>query len=141
MPIKIEVRHDAMGVIYHCTGALAIDDFITANTTFLTTPDEILKWRYALVDLTRAESMGDINYANVSRVVSQNRNIAARAVPGALLAVASPRDYSFGLARMWETLVEDVGWETMTFRSVPEAEVWIHSRLKQKFGIDLESES
>ena len=140
MPIKIEVRHDAMGVIYHCTGALAIDDFLTANATFLTTPDEILKWRYTLVDLTGAESM-DINYANVSRVVSQNRTIAAKAVPGALLAVASPRDYSFGLARMWEALVEDVGWETMTFRSVPEAEAWLHSRMKQKFGIDLEQES
>lgn len=140
MPIKIEVRDDAKGVIYHCTGALTIDDFITANATFLTTPDEILKWRYTLVDLAGAESM-DINYADVSRVVSQNRTIAAKAVPGALLAVASPRDYSFGLARMWEALVEDVGWETMIFRSVPEAEAWLHSRVKQKFGIDLGPES
>ena len=138
MPIKIEVQNDAMGVIYKCTGALTIDDFITANATFLTTPDEILKWRYTLIDLTEAESMIGINYASVSAVVSQNRTIAAKAVSGALLAVASPKSYSFGLARMWETLVEDVGWETMTFRSIPEAEGWIHSRLKQKFGIDLE---
>ena len=140
MPIKIEVRHAAMGVIYHCSGALTIDDFIAANATFLLTPEEILKWRYTLIDLTAAQSM-DINYADVSRVVSQNRTIAAKAVPGVLLAVASPRDHSFGLARMWEALVEHVGWETMTFRSVAEAEAWIHARLNQKFGIDLEQEN
>ena len=140
MPIKIEVRHDAMGVIYHCSGALTIEDFIAANATFLITPDEILKWRYTLIDLTSTESM-DINYVDVSGVVLQNRTIAAKAVPGVLLAVASPRDHMYGLARMWETLVEHVGWETMTFRSVAEAESWIYTRVKEKFGIDLTQKS
>jgi hypothetical protein len=140
MPIKIEVRHDAMGVIYHCSGALTIEDFIAANATFLITPDEILKWRYTLIDLTSTESM-DINYVDVSGVVFQNRTIAAKAVPGVLLAVASPRDHMYGLARMWETLVEHVGWETMTFRSVAEAESWIYTRVKEKFGIDLTQKS
>lgn len=139
MPIQIEVRHDAMGVIYHCSGDLTIDDFIAANATFLLTPNEILKWRYTLIDLTAAESM-DISYSDVSGVVSQNKTIAAKAVPGVLLAVASPRDYSYGLARMWEALVEHVGWETMTFRSVAEAESWIHTRVQQKFGVDLKQE-
>ena len=129
-----------MGVIYHCSGALTIEDFIAANATFLITPDEILKWRYTLIDLTSTESM-DINYVDVSGVVFQNRTIAAKAVPGVLLAVASPRDHMYGLARMWETLVEHVGWETMTFRSVAEAESWIYTRVKEKFGIDLTQKS
>ena len=136
MPIQIEVRHDAMGVIYHCRGAMRIQDFFAANEEFLATPAEIRKWRYALIDLKAVESM-DINFDDVSSVVTQNANIAANAVPGVLLAVAAPRDHSFGLARMWETLVERVGWETMTFRSLAEAEEWIQSRVKEKFGIDL----
>jgi hypothetical protein len=45
MPIEIEVRHEAMGVIYHCSGDLTIENFITANAGFLKTPGEIQKWR------------------------------------------------------------------------------------------------
>lgn len=125
-----------MGVIYHCSGAIVIADFFVANQTFLATPDEIRKWRYTLIDLSAVESL-DINYLDVSRVVTQNATIAANAVPGVLLAVASPRDHGYALARMWGALVERVGWETMTFRSVAEAEDWIQRRVKQKFGIDL----
>ncbi len=136
MPIEVEVRHDAMGVVYHCSGAMVIEDFFVANQGFLATPEEIRKWRYALIDLSAVESM-DINYADVSRVVTQNANIAAKAVPGVLLAVASPKDHGFGLARMWEALVERVGWETMTFRSLAEAQDWIQRRVKEKFAVDL----
>jgi hypothetical protein len=138
MPIAVEVRHEAMGVIYRCSGAMVIEDFFTAGQSFLATPQEIRKWRYSLIDLTAVESM-DINFNDVSRVVTQNATIAANAVPGVLLAVASPRDHGFALSRMWEALVERVGWETMTFRSVADAESWIRTRLKQKFGIDLSS--
>jgi hypothetical protein len=136
MPIEVEVRHDAMGVIYHCHGPMVIEDFFVANASFLATPEEIRKWRYTLIDLTAVESM-DIGYQDVSRVVTQNATIAANAVPGVLLAVASPKDHGYALARMWGALVERVGWETMTFRSLAEAEDWIQRRLKQKFGIDL----
>ncbi|HEY6369346.1 MAG TPA: hypothetical protein VIX37_02110 [Candidatus Sulfotelmatobacter sp.] len=136
MPIEVEVRHEAMGVIYRCRGAMVIADFFAANQSFLATPEEIRKWRYTLVDLTAVDTM-DINFNDVSRVVTQNATIAANAVPGVLLAVASPRDHGYALSRMWEALVERVGWETMTFRSIAEAETWIRTRLKQKFDIEL----
>jgi len=136
MPIEIEVRHKAMGVIYHCSHDLTIEDFIAANAGFLHTPSEISKWRYTLIDLVAVESM-KINYEDVSRVVAQNKMIAGKAVRGVLLAVASPRDLGFGLARMWEALVERVGWETMTCRSVEEAKAWIRRRMKEKFGINV----
>ena len=88
-----------MGVIYHCSGDLTIEDFVAANAGFLNTPDEIRKWRYTLIDLVAVELM-KINYADVSRVVDQNKTIAAKAVSGVLLAVASPKDLGFGLARI-----------------------------------------
>lgn len=140
MPIQIEVKHRAMGVVYHCQGAVTIEDFFIAGKGFLVTPEEIRKWRYSLINLTDVESM-DIHYDQVSFIVQQNHQIAAYAVPGVLLAVAAPKDIGFGLARMWEMLVERVGWETRTFRSVVEAEAWIQDRLKQKFGIDLANAS
>jgi hypothetical protein len=136
MPIDIQIRHAAMGVIYHCYDAVTIKDYFEAGNTFLATPDEIKKWRYAIIDLTSVESM-DINFNEVASVVQQNNRIAANAPKGVLVAVASPNDLGYGLARMWEALVERVGWETATFRSRPEAELWILQRVKDKFGINL----
>jgi hypothetical protein len=136
MPIEVEVRHDAAGVVYHCRGRITIDDFLLANQSFLLTPDEIRKWRYSLIDLTTVESI-DINHDDVSRVVTQNATIASNAVHGVLLAVASPQDLGYGLARMWGTLVGRFGWETMTFRTLTEAEDWVVRRVKEKFGMEL----
>jgi hypothetical protein len=61
----------------------------------------------------------DINFNEVASVVQQNNRIAANAPKGVLVAVASPNDLGYGLARMWEALVERVGWETATLPLPP----------------------
>jgi hypothetical protein len=136
MPISIEGRQDGAGVIYHCHGDMTIDDFFQAGIGFLAFPDGVKKWRYAIIDLTSVGAM-KINSDDIRTVVEQNKRIAAIAHPGPLLAVASPKDLGFGLARIWEVLMEQIGWETMTFRSRPEAEAWIRQRAKQKFDLDV----
>lgn len=136
MPVTIEGRQDGAGVIYNCSGAVTIDDFFQAGMAFLASPEEIRKWRYCIIDLTAVKTM-QINPDDVRAVVEQNKRIASLAVPGPVLAVASPNDVGFGLSRMWEVLNEQVGWETMTFRSRAEADQWIQTRVREKFGLDL----
>jgi len=136
MPISIEGRQDGAGVIYHCHGDMTIDDFLQAGIGFLAFPDGVKKWRYAIIDLTSVGAM-KINSDDIRTVVEQNKRIAAIAHAGPLLAVASPKDLGFGLARIWEVLMEQIGWETMTFRSRREAEAWIRQRAKQKFDLDV----
>jgi hypothetical protein len=38
---------------------------------------------------------------------------------------------------MWEAFVVGIGWETRTFRSWDEAEVWVRGMVKEKFNLDL----
>src|SRR5439155_10347189 len=132
MPISIEGRQDGAGVIYHCHGDMTIDDFFQAGIGFLAFPEEIKKWRYAIIDLTSVGAM-KINSDDIRTVVEQNKRITSLAHPGPLLAVASPKDLGFGLSRIWEVLMEQIGWETMTFRSRAVAEAWTRQRAKQKF--------
>ena len=136
MPIDIEDRHNGIGVIYNCRGVVTVDDFFQAGNTFLAAPEDIKKWRYCIVDLTSGETM-QLEYKDVTSIVQQNKHIAVFAVPGVLLAIASPKNLGYGIGRMWEVLVEQVGWETRTFHSRPEAELWIKQRTRQKFGIEL----
>jgi hypothetical protein len=46
-------------------------------------------------------------------------------VPNMLVAIAAPRDYAFGMARMWQAFVEDTGWNTAVFRSRAAASDWL----------------
>jgi hypothetical protein len=136
MPITIEGRQEGVGVIYHCHGDMTIDDFFQAGIGFLAFPERIKKWQYCIIDLTSVGAMR-IHFDDIRALVEQNKRIAAVAQPGPLLAVASPSDPAYGLSRMWEVLMEQIGWETMTFRSRPEAEAWIRQRAKLKFGLDV----
>ena len=136
MPIQIQVLQEGAGVIYDCRGPMTINDFYEATKSFLLTPEEIKKWRYTLIDLTFVDSM-DMDYREIETVVALNRRLAVLSVPGVLLAVASPNDLGYGLARMWEAIVEGIGWETRVLRSRSEAERWVQERAKKKFGLDL----
>ena len=137
MPIEIQVHQEGAGVVYDCQGSVTIQDFLDASKTFLLTPDEIKKWRYTIIDLTSVGPM-EIGFQDVQTVVTLNREIANLGIPGVLLAVAAPGSLGFGLARMWEILSENTGWEIRTFRSRPEAEVWIRERAWQKFELRAE---
>ncbi len=76
-----------------------------------------------------------LNHEEMVSIVERDKRLAAFTPPGALVAVASPRDWVYG--HMWEALLDQIGWETMTFRSRVEAEYWIQQGAKEKFGIIL----
>jgi hypothetical protein len=126
MPIEIQVWDDAAGVGFHCTGTLSAKDFADATESFLATPEAIKKWRYGIIDLTSVESL-NVRYEEVDKLVGRTRHLAQFALSGVIVAVSSPSDLGFGLARMWET---------QTFRSRAEAEFWLKHRVPQKFGLD-----
>lgn len=87
-----------------------------------------------------AAESADISTAELRVVAEQDKRIAALAPPGILIAIVAPHDHGFGLARMWEVFVEGTGWETMSFRSRSDAEVWLREQVKRKTGLDLPDE-
>ncbi len=46
-----------------------------------------------------------------------------------IIAIVAPQAGLFGLARMWETFVDDSTFETMIFKTRAEAEDWIQNKL------------
>jgi hypothetical protein len=136
MPIDLEFLHAGAGVIFHCRGALALKDLFDANNHLLADAAAVKKWRYAIVDLTETDSL-DINYQRGESVVDHNELLAAAAPQGVIIAIASPKDWTFGIARMWQTLAERTGFEIHICRSRSEAEQWVAERVRQKFGMTL----
>jgi hypothetical protein len=136
MPIDLEFLHAGAGVIFHCRGALAIKDLFDANNNFLADAEAVKKWRFAIVDLTETGSL-DINYQSAETVVMHNERLASEAPHGVVIAIASPKDWTFGLARMWQSLAQRTGFEIRICHSRSEAEQWVGERVHAKFGLNL----
>lgn len=136
MPIDLEFLHAGAGVIFHRRGALTIKDLFDANNNLLSDAAAVKKWRYAIVDLSETDSL-DINYQRAETVVDHNERLAAAAPQGVVIAIASPKDWTFGIARMWQTLAERTGFEIRICRSRSEAEQWAADRVRQRFGLTI----
>ena len=98
-----------------------------AENVLLTTEDKVRDITFSLVDLsdvTRFEVTSD----EIHRIADVAKRIALLA-PHIVVAVIAPGDYVFGLARMWETLVESTGWTTAVVRSKAEADAWVKTKL------------
>jgi hypothetical protein len=126
MPIDLEFVFDGIGVIYHCDGNLRAQHFIDANDRLLASPDRLSKLKFAIIDLTTMVPVY-IAPSDMEHIVQQDRQMTPSLPFGLIVALASPQDVGFGLARMWEAFAEGIEWETMTFRSRDEADAWIRT--------------
>jgi hypothetical protein len=136
MPIDLEFVFDGVGVVYHCAGSLTAQHFMDANARLLASPERIAKLRFAVIDLTDMVPVY-IAPSEMEHIVLQDRQMASFLRSSLTVALISPHNLGFGLARMWEAFAGGLEWETMTFRSRDEAETWIRTRLKNKFNLEL----
>ena len=136
MPIQVEFRHEGLGIIYRCEGALALQHFFDANNRLLVSPGRIRKLKYAIVDASLMEPHY-FSPAEMAGIMWQDRQIASHVSPGFLVAVVAKQSAVYGLTRLWEAHMEGIGWEVGMFPSFEGAENWIRTRVKEKFQVEL----
>ncbi len=136
MPIDIKILHNGMGILFRCHDTVRGKDFIDANNRLLASKDRLKQVRYGLVDMTDTDGL-QISESELLTITAQDKKIASFAPSAAVVAVIANDDFAFRIARLWESLIEHTGWETMTFRVRWKAESWIRERVKANFGINL----
>jgi len=136
MPIHIETRQSGAGIILDCSGALTFSEFHEAQNGFLASTEKLKQVKYVILDLTFADSL-NISYGDFELLAEREKLLASSGPPGVLHATVSPKDLGYGLARMYQVLSEQSGWETLVLRSRAEAEEWIRKRAHEKFGLDV----
>jgi hypothetical protein len=80
---------------------------------------------YVICDFTGAGTF-HVSPEDVELIVQQDRR-AMGSHPHLLEAVVAPRPVVFGLARMWQTKVEDVRPNTAVVNTRSDAVAWLHS--------------
>ena len=133
MPIEISpLAGDGVRVKFQ--GVVNGADLIAARDVFFRDARDPQNICFAFVDHSGAES---VNYTSgdVEQIAQQDARLARLIQPGAVIAIVSPDDVTFGISRMWEGIAGGLGFESRTFRESSAARDWLRGRVAAKFGI------
>jgi hypothetical protein len=123
MPFTYETIDGGKGVEFLGSGHLTGAEIIEVKQRLLAQGEEMRSWKFGFVLLTNLDSF-QISVEEVRAIAELEKLISAYA-PKVALAVIAPRDHDFGMARMWESIIDIPGWTTGVFRTRPEAEAWM----------------
>ncbi len=134
--LPVYLNRGEQGVVLACHGHVTARQLAEAKKPLVANPAGVEACLFALVDHTPAEHT-DYTIADVRALARWDHALSNHTRKGIAVAVVAPKDLQYGLARMWEALVEVTGWETMVFRSRSCAEAWIKSVVTANFGVQV----
>jgi len=135
MAITIEETLDGRGLTYIGEGALTGQELLDAIDRVRSFGEKPHHWLFCLHDFTAMETLA-CSSDDIRAVAQKDKNLLALIFPaGSVIAVVTPKDHHYGLARMWQVYAEETKWETGVFRSRIEAEQWIREQVWSGFGI------
>ena len=138
--MAIEIKHfdGGKGVLWRASGTLTGEDLLSANNEMFSRNLLAEPYHYGLFDstaVTEVKISADTMRENAVQDVSE-----ARRMPKFVYAIYAKSDVTFGLGRMWETLIGESGWVTQTFRNRSDAVEWLKAQVAAKFGYQISLE-
>jgi hypothetical protein len=123
MPRTVEYRAEGAHLLFH--GIVTGEDLFDVNERVLE-HDYPGRPRYALLDFSDAQRI-DVTPQDLQRVAEQDQRDAER-VAGIAVLIIAPQTLTFGLARMWEGMVDEIELDSGVVRSRAEAARWLAAR-------------
>ena len=137
MGVKVEFLNDKHGVRAVASGELTGEAFIAAVRQVNVFAATVAPIWYTFFDCERLTAIsvntGDLAAAALCAIEAAKRSDAERVV-----AIYASDEYSYGLARIYTTFIEQTGWEVWVFRDRGEAVAWLRARAAMKHGITIE---
>lgn len=141
MPIEIKECDGGMGNIIESRGLVTDQELIDSFKRHLTqNPEKFKTYKYILFDHTALTKM-EITSETVELIAGLWAD-TSRVNPDPIVAMVTYVTYGAGsdllnrISRLHELFMYQSCWETMLFRTKPQAVRWIREKVKDKFGID-----
>jgi hypothetical protein len=132
MPLERRSVQDDAGLVAEGEGEVGAAELIRLNEELVASPERLRRLRWVLIDLERVERLA-ITLAELEQVVALQRSIVA-VNPDAFVAVVGPRDFVFGVARMWQAMACTLGIAAEVFRASGAAHEWLTTNVQDRFG-------
>jgi hypothetical protein len=141
MPIEIKACDGNIGAIIESQGKLTDKDLIDSLQRHLThNTEKFQKYKYILIDHTALTKLAisDETVENISELLSDISSINSDAIVAMVTYVSygASRDLINKISKLHELFIYRSSWETLLFRTKPQAVRWIKERIRDKFGIN-----
>ena len=141
MPVEIKDCDGGIGVIIETRGRITDQELIDAFNNHLTPDKEKFKqYKYILIDhfaLTKVD-ITDETVEMISALFAD----PSRVNPDSIVAMVTYVSYGANIeiadriAKLHEVFSHRSCWDTLLFRTKPQAVRWIRGKVREKFGID-----
>jgi hypothetical protein len=131
MPIAVGYTDVTKGVVLTASGRTTGTEFISVTNQLLDSSARTQHIRYALVNLSDVAEF-DMSADKVRQVVALVRKSSQFNRHAVIVAIVATQRVVLGLARMWELMVDWVGWKIRVCSSLSEAENWVGEELARQ---------
>ena len=111
------------GVQFTGSGELTGEEMMAPKYRLLDDPEKLRLLRFAIVSLIDVTRF-DLSPDQVHQLAALDKQIGEHA-PVVAVVVIAPRTHDFGMARMWETILDVPGWSSMVVRTRAEADAFL----------------
>ena len=123
MPYTTELTEDYMGVIHHGTGVVTGEEIVRGSRALAQLVENTENFYYEFVDFSEATGI-EITEQHLQEIAALDR-MTAYFRPHAVVVVVAPDERLFAVAKQWESMVQDLGWNTHVSRARSEAKSWL----------------
>ncbi len=135
MPITNIFLDDQIGILRVGEGILTANEDLGANNEVLAEERPLKDLLYMLVDLTHNTFM-DASSSDIERIARSDSEILSSS-KNVVIGISAPKEYIFGLARMWEAYSGRYEFHHYVFKSLSDTEDWLISKVKEVHGVDI----
>ena len=126
MPIELKYVNGAAGVEFVCQGRVTGAEIIEANKSVYR-HEAFVKLKYQLIDRTNCTDY-QVSNAEIEQIARQDMG-AAKINPNMIVVFVATTDLQYGLTRMYQAHVGNLGFETELFRDRSRAIQWLEDQL------------
>lgn len=127
MPFTMEFIDHGRGIQFIGSGNLTGEEMIASKHRLLEDESKVRPLRFAIVSLVDVMHF-DITPTEVHKLAALDKRIG-ELTPAVSVVVIAPRTHDFGMARMWETILDVPGWSSSVVRTREEADAWLAPRI------------
>jgi len=135
MPNQIKYLDGGRGVAWAAASLLTGPELIADHKAIFFRDHGAEPYLYAFFDCGGLTGT-TISVADMREVANIDFR-ASRSIPNFVVAIYAKDDLPIGLARMWQVLAEQTGWESRIFQDKSEAVDWMKERVAAKSGIQV----
>jgi len=138
MPVKLREIAGGRGLVFAYSGTLTVKDTDERLRLLLEHPERLPRLYFILVDFSDCDSL-QFTQEEIKLVAEQDKALRNHLPAGFVVAIIAVRDLQYGLARMWQTYVEESGVTSAICRTAAEAETWLREAALRNHGEKLPS--